>query len=514
MSATSAPRRRPIELAQAVAYKLLGVLGYLKAFIPYLNVAEPDKREPETEPEPPAGGTPRGAVPHTVPAFPSLFDVASSAAGTVEGRHEDALLEAVEAWPQSRVSVLHQVRAAIRQHIEAAQRVGKLLSIADIFDNIDEVGSGVYGKVSVACLRGPRRGRCSTFTLDIPGLPAPTTAVVYLAVKEIRRVYGLPGRVVHENMVRGKYVGSINVMREVLLGRFLNYLVQAQVTPHLPFVYETFDVAPAPATAIAMELCHLDFHTFLNKILPRIADSVLRQKMLYVSLLQLAHALACSQARLDFRHNDLHSKNAMMTFITNSTYTYKVQRASYTVPNFGMCWKLTDFGFGSSAFLFNSDDSLVALRHTRAAEAVPARDKYRHHAVEMADFLRLLHNARKGMEAWGLRGEAQLCDTIEDTIHALAVSRPELAGSLHLFRNVSRIPQEAEGLEEMSRSHGLMTELFTYLATPFLRSRTHDTHADEVVYDMAAPLFQGGLTGIERRYYALHESGRLGRIQR
>ena len=105
-----------------------------------------------------------------------------------------------------------------------------------------------------------------------------------------------------------------------------------------------------------------------------------------VALLQLCQGLLCAQEHFDFRHNDLHLENAMMTFISDTMYNYDVDGAFYSIPNYGMCWKVIDFGF-SAARAFDVHD--VAYTYMHSDMPMTLNFDVDDHAVEFYDFLYL-----------------------------------------------------------------------------------------------------------------------------
>ena len=442
-------------------------------------------------------------------AFPSLFDTVKSI-GAGFSSHEDVLMQAVETWPLSRVDVLMKAREKLRANLSRVARSD--VDLTDVFDRVHLLGTGEYGAVYIACVRRDSGFGCERFFVDVKDMGR-LEVTVFMAVKTARTpervlsyMRSLRGAPVFSASTRdGTWFGHANVMREVLLGRFLNHLVQAGVTPHFPMVYESFEVRPPGTVAIAMELCHMDFDTFLNKVLPRLGTNPLRMQMLKVALAQLAHGIAAAQLRLDFRHNDLHSKNAMMTFIRNTVYTYVVRGTAYPVPNLGMCWKLTDFGFGSSSYLFDALDTVHALRHTGAARRVGGKERFPNHAVEAVDFLRLLRNASVSGQNTMYTPQVDFCERLEAEIHELA---GPAAGSARAF-SAKIEAKDAHKMLEASQSRGLMTRVFTLLAAPLGAGVDAGAETDGPTYDLDAKMYQHGLSGVERRYYDVHSSGAL-----
>ena len=508
-------------MAARLTRKFMEALGYAASLVPVSLWKRPVVSEewPRGE-ELGSGGSGHEETRRTRAVAPSLYDAVKKSLGG-SSRHEDVLMQAVETWPVSRVDLLRQVRRSLRARLARIAAVRSEIALTDVFGSLQPLGEGVYGAVYIGCIRrGSGSGVCERFFIDVPVLGR-QEITIFLAVKTTKTpervlsyMHGLRNPPVFLGITReGNWFGHANVMREVLLGRFLNHLVQAGVTPHFPMVYESFEVSPGPGTiAIAMELCHMDFDTFLTKVLPRVTNAALRLHMLRVSLMQLAHGIAAAQLRLDFRHNDLHSRNAMMTFITNTVYTYTVRGTDYAVPNLGMCWKLTDFGFGSSSYLFDASDTMHALKHSGAARKIQLKKSFPSHAVEVVDFLRLLRHARHAGHETRFPSQVEYCTQVEVAIHALAQKLPSAAGSVRAF---SVDPADKESTEdtaallEMSRSNGLMTDVFILLASPLVIDTKEAEALGGPRYDMDARLYTEGLSGMESNYYAVHSSGRL-----
>ena len=324
-----------------------------------------------------------------------------------------------------------------------------------------------------------------------------------------------------------------NPIREILLGRLLNRLVQRNITPHLPMIYETFTVAnsgdPTPETrdlsGFAMETCHADFQDFVEDVVDRLPDAAQRRRLLTISVLQLTHALLASQKHYDFRHNDLHAGNAMMTHITKGQYTYRfsaddedARAAFYKIPNAGMCWKLIDFGNGTSA-VFGQEDTisqlsryrgvLQGLRPLMKGGKVARRGHFdvRNHATEMYDLLRLLSYSTDKLKA---RADATAAvadttaffDALIELIHEITQESPQ-------SKTLAKILSTGKSDVALARSSGLLQKFFKRVARPF---RIPSSAASgSVVFDADMHPFDAEevLTGPEGHYYTINSRGEL-----
>ena len=193
------------------------------------------------------------------------------------------------------------------------------------------------------------------------------------------------------------WIGHVTGVREVMMGSLLNLLVVHGVTPHLPLIYEPFHLVKGNKKGFVMELAHLSYTNFLqSKILSSLSREAV-DELLDVTMVQIANGLLCAQKHYNFRHNDLHTSNAMMTFITDTTYTYKVDGTYYQVPNHGMCWKLIDFGYSSST-VFGEHDVANAAMHSLALEEVGHSTflgRLSDYAMELFDVLKFVTLAKR-----------------------------------------------------------------------------------------------------------------------
>jgi hypothetical protein len=185
------------------------------------------------------------------------------------------------------------------------------------------------------------------------------------------------------------------IFREILAGGYALALVRTRATPHLAVQHCAFFVGveaaavalaaggvadalpPAPpqlmqlvdqgsvSGVIVQELCDLT----LAQLLPRLRDcdslSPASKTLILRSLLfQCAQALASMQANCNWRHNDLHGGNVMITMVPpETTYTYILPAAGdyttpkqVTIPSYGLSARIIDFGT-STGDLFGAQDT-------------------------------------------------------------------------------------------------------------------------------------------------------------
>jgi hypothetical protein len=203
-----------------------------------------------------------------------------------------------------------------------------------------------------------------------------------------------------------------NSIREILFSRLLSNLVESGVTPHFPILYSS--AYNGRSNQIVSERCNETFLDFLNT-LSMVYPVAFRNRLLRVALLQLVHGLAAAQRHYGFLHADLHAKNAMVSYIDPVVYTYKVGGKYFSVPTYGMCWKVIDFGQSSAAALPGTDNAdmlvktavLDRLRHGSDRAFAIIKTAMSTHAAEMFDILRLLSYSMKTVasKAWDLELE-------------------------------------------------------------------------------------------------------------
>ena len=331
------------------------------------------------------------------PAIPSLVDLEGEGEG--EGVASDAFMRAVETWPKTRANILEETRRLLSDRFTAigSRNISRM---SEWFTSLTALSSGAYGTIIRGCVRAWAADMtpieppsCVHYVLrDIDAVPHTIFLVIKLMTPfEAPRMLATP----FSGLTRtfGDWVGERNGVREVMMGRLLNLLVVQGITPHFPLIYEPFHIVNTNLDAFAMELSHMSFSNFLCSKILKAVDKTAAVELLDVALLQITNGLLCAQKHYDFRHNDFHGNNAMMTFITVSRYTYKVADKYYSIPNYGMCWKLIDFGMAAST-VFNEHDVVHTAMYSVALSVADQYFDLKDHAVELFDILRLVTYAK------------------------------------------------------------------------------------------------------------------------
>jgi len=96
----------------------------------------------------------------------------------------------------------------------------------------------------------------------------------------------------------------------------MNYRAEPQIKAILQHLvrdsYPKF-VKGMSCGAIATEMCHMTFVTFVKTLVTSCRELEGIQKLLEVAFIQLVNKIMCAQKYFNFRHNDFHNQNAMMT---------------------------------------------------------------------------------------------------------------------------------------------------------------------------------------------------------
>jgi hypothetical protein len=184
--------------------------------------------------------------------------------------------------------------------------------------------------------------------------------------------------------------------REVLASLYANALVKEHATPHVACLYHamitygervsTFnrlvrndpggvDAKPLDAIGVRTPLSILSLSEMSDISLHQLVQAInscgweYRRRgkstatLMRTIMFQCAQAMAAMQTSLDWRHNDLHSKNVMLSFVPDdAVYTYllpatdEFPERTVAVPTYGVCVKVIDFG-RSTGDLFGPGDS-------------------------------------------------------------------------------------------------------------------------------------------------------------
>jgi hypothetical protein len=403
----------------------------------------------------------------------------------LEGLASDKFMEIVDAWPQTRVNILEQTRLLLNARFARTSRT--IGHVSDWFAALQTLVSGEYGDVFKGCVRA--------WELTT-GVPLSPPACVQYTVSDIdsaahdvflivKTIAPLTVPLLNDVPFAGHtpafddWYGETNPVREVMMGRLLNLLVVHGVTPHFPLIYEPFQIADTRRTGFAMELAHMSLTNFLSsKILAALSPRK-AVELLDVALLQLCNGLLCAHKHYDFRHNDFHSDNAMMTFITDSTYSYMVGDAFYTIPNYGMCWKLIDFGQSASR-VFGAEDVPHAVMHSPSLSVVNTYFDLSDHAMEFYDLLRLVTTARNDVEvpkkaAKTKKAVVNRLDAYVDAMRAIArksTKRGSLQAAYAAYvendrRSRATLLRPRNEFSRLMRSSGLLEQFFHHLGAKY-----------------------------------------------
>ena len=432
-------------------------------------------------------------------AIPSLADL--------EGVVADRFMEIENTWPATRVNLLEQTREILGTRFEL-QHSRNIEHIGDWFMNLTEVGTGAFGAVYAGCVREwdahavPQSG-CVLYRLPRAAPHAVTLIIKVMEPLEHALYKGVPYSG-HTDVLTG-WVGERNSVREVMMGRLLNLLVVHSVTPHFPLIYEPFHFVEDNMNGFAMELAHMSFANFMDSHILAAGSDALADELLDVAILQLANGLLCAHEHYDFRHNDLHAQNAMMTYITDTTYNYRVSGSYYMIPNYGMCWKLIDFGYSSSR-VFDAEDVAHAAMHSEALSKAHENFSFglTHHAIELHDMLRLIVTAHTYVSRGSLppTRKESLARRLEVYVNLLgdateerreSMPRATIAEAYDAYvanrdRSTAKIIRTSPRFAKRMRSSGLLEIFFETLGTRFKVPRK----PRGVVFDASVSPFAGG----------------------
>lgn len=437
---------------------------------------------------------PSGQKPKPPAPIPSLADL--------EGVASDAFMEVVDTWPHSRVSVLEKTRVLLNNRF-AQLGSRNIRRLEDLFAALRPVGRGAFGEVSKACVRKwDKSNRPSVPPTCVQYSLLGQKHEIFLIVKTLKPLAArLLGDVPYAGHTAAfdDWFGDRNSVREVMMGRLLNLLVVHGATPHFPLIYEPFTTSEPVRNAFVMELAHMSFINFLSSKMLSALPTAKALELLDVAILQLCNGLLCAHKHYDFRHNDLHLGNAMMTFITDTMYVYKVGGVYFEIPNYGMCWKLIDFGMSASR-VFDKDDIAHAVMHSGAMQATEYME-VTDYAMEFFDLLKLvtfagshIHESRprtRTKDAMFLRLVTYL-DAMQDISRA-SVKRGSLQKAANAFvpweiRGRVKLARTTKQFSHLMRSSGLLEQLFHKLGARFI---VPEPPRDGVVFDADISPFAG-----------------------
>ena len=401
-------------------------------------------------------------------------------------------------WPNSRKTVLDSLREKL---VLAVPEAGSLRDLRTKFKLV-KLGSGANGIVYKACLKASEADEsCLRFPVE-GALHEVPLVIKTMRIQAARDAPApeLPPTHCFSSETR-KCTVDTNSLREALMGNMLNLLVIRGATPHLPTVYEVFkskfveDAAPGrlgmrafrageDCRVIVTEMCSLTMAQFLKNLIENTENVRDCTEILRVALLQIVHGLACAQAAFNFRHNDFHGQNAMMTFVESENYTYDVDGQTYSIPNYGMSWKPIDFGWSSSSVFGAHDNGYVIVQSRTASHYEKELFGFDadNHALEMYDIVRLMGYMKLEAE------EREAVAVTAEKRHKYSVAKMLFQSGIELSELLSRgsrakigtyIPKgtatlsqaEKHSLSETagaSETTGLMQKFFKALASRYI----------------------------------------------
>lgn len=433
----------------------------------------------------------------------------------------DEYIKTVEAWTDSRINLLRLVQQAMQRVVEQNYI---LPSLEAVFANISEpLGSATaYGSARLACLKDQKTDKCAKFNLGtVHGKRIPQMEI-FLVIKSVPKFNGVLDKPYSGLLKNLRWVGDKNPVRELLMGKFLNQLVKNNISPHFPIVYEHFQLKDSPTTEnIVMELCNLDATKFIRDLFD--IPSPQNVEVFEVMMLQLVQALAAADSHYRFRHNDLHAGNAMMTYITNGVYTYKVGGKYYDVPNHGMCWKLIDFGWSSSK-VFGENDSADLASSSNAMSFVNTLKKVMpldSLSVNLFDLLRLVAALKEEARETNKKAKKDdVFESIDGYINTvIAAARESSDGDDSLVRLQDAYRKRDLDIvgnivsEKQAHEDDVLAKVFQTLAAKFeVPEKTVDKTSD-MYFDMSKRTYaaQDVLTGYESQSFSIDSAGKLTR---
>lgn len=434
---------------------------------------------------------------------------------------KDELVRTIETWVSNRTEMFDIIRAYV-QDIKTEKVIN---DENDILANVRKIAKGTYGTVSVGCIVDiDRAGTCKQFRFNTE--------------KERRRVpFYVASKIITEDVdlstatldaMARDYDGNVswepaeNVAREIISGRMANYLVMARITPHFPFLFETFETTtrlqvtlggrsfdvgtPQKGIGILSELSHIDFRDFMISVFPTFPKE-LQPTVFQALLAQITQGLAAMQTHFNWRHNDFHTKNVMITFVERAEYCYVVNKETYKIPNYGLCCRIIDYGLSSSDVLFPGDDNVEAykdwktIKYTDESVNLVSRDTigiFTRHMVDASlnDFVRFISDFfNKDVGMYKPMEHVRLREMVNGFLGELSPSDS--------YAEYTRIREPSARVKRITReSRGeVMRDLFQIIAKPF-RADLDDCAE---VYDMKASVFlpDHPLDAFEARFFTV-----------
>ena len=429
--------------------------------------------------------------------------------------------ELVQLWPRSRENLLLVVRKHLQRVIAFRGSELQLENIVRVSAAVND-STAQHSAVYVGCVAGSSEGACAQFTFEIDTelyrMP------VHIAVKMFNdddyAVDATYSPFDYKNP-QPVFIADKNRTRELLLGRMLNILVQANVTPHFPCIYETVEIESK--RGVVSEMAHMTLRQFLATELIKIPADHDRRTILHIMFVQVLQGLVAAETHYGMHHYDLNTNNVMMTFVANASYCYKLNGMTYVVPNFGMCWKIIDYTLSTSAVLFSPNDHYNVVLGVREIVNAPVRrlarnsNMYKTHAYSLLDILNLISDVRLQLSMEMAAGH-ELCNELEMICAIASESTPGAESTLLRNRNYITLDPSKQteahfdAIAEMSQETGVLQSVFAMAAKPFEPLPRKKLHC-HVVFDTAKRVFFPGqqLGAFERKFFNITPGGKLER---
>jgi hypothetical protein len=261
-----------------------------------------------------------------------------------------------------------------------------------------------------------------------------------------------------------------------------------------------------------MERCDMTLDAFVEEKLATVPPSI-QGKVLNVCLLQLCHALAAGMRHFNFRHNNLHAGNVMITCVPHGTYTYKVAGKYYCVPNYGMCVKVINFKHASSD-VFDEDDVVKAYAYSatifHGLDLIRRQVRIANNAIDFYDMFRVLTALLPSVEP-GETGEVftRVFLKMRDISSRMKHRENSLKSAFSLMQqgDGSNVENVTQGFHDSALEH-----LFAFIAAEYVSS---EAATDGTCFDMdKSPLNPSPVlsTVYERAFY-LDGKGNLRKYQ-
>lgn len=432
-------------------------------------------------------------------------------------------LKLVESSMELRLQAMREVDASVVVQVGEHHHTATVEQLEEIANVKKKLGQGAYGVVFSCCVEKPGTHACVVMRLP-SGKSWTIRVALKLALNQntdtMVKVYGAWDR----------FDGNNNVFREALIGRLLNRLVIAGITPHTGLLYVPLEMHHIPVisdvvtrltthtgrksggqngVATFLEMSEMDARSFITSGINRVPPTK-RSHAVRIMMLQLVQGLLAARTHLGFSHNDFHFENAMMNTVQNELWVYAMEvdgrKRRFAVPNSGMLWKIIDTGFATAEFLHSGETASIWRNagHYLAGHAARTNDIVLRMSPDLYDVGRMLTTLSVvATDAHVLRELSRL------TKMAVELSKGgELMGSLVYKVGTQYKTKLAAWRRDRRSSDQLLRRLFADMAADFEVPAGAAIRAN-AVFDTDAPFRAASLSGFEQRYLQMKTDGTL-----